>query len=166
VTVPPPAPMAADLFSEAEIETYLEYVAAGHSHDVCARMIGTTGTVMRRLRRRDPVLAERYVQAREDGQGAYQEHLRKQARRRALSRLNPSDRMLEVELATHVPEYRHLRRDRIRHEGNVRHEHAIVFDPSRLEELTDDQLLALRESLSVLGGEIVEGEHSEIHDAA
>lgn len=155
-----PAPLASDVFSEDELKAYMEAVGGGVGLDLAARSIGSTGTRMRALRRRDPAFAARLGDAQAEGYAVYQDRLRATARTRATAAEAPSDRILEVELATHVPGYEHLRRDRVKVEARL--EHAIVFDPSALDRLPPERLLQLRELLVELGGDIIDGTADEL----
>lgn len=157
-----PVKLAEELFTEEDLTAYLDAIRMGTGIDLAARAIGSTGTVMRRLRKRDEAFRERFDEAYGEGQEHYRDRLKAQARRRALNAMNPSDRILEVELATHVPGYEHLRRDRLRHEGRI--EHAITLDPALLDSLPIEELIALRDTLAKLGGEIIDGEAAEFHE--
>jgi hypothetical protein len=150
-------PLAVDLHTEEELEVYFLAVAEGKGLDVAAEKIGTTATRMRRLRKHDPDFNARLTAAeREWKEGGYPEMLKMLARRRAVE---GSDRILEVELATWVSEYHHLRRDRMKVDGRV--EHAILLPPGALEALdtmTREQLVAFREVLLALGADVIDGE--------
>lgn len=130
-------------------------LADGIALDTAAAGIDSTATAIRAYRRREPAFDEQVVKAIDDGKLAYQDRLRTTSRARATNATNGSDRMLEVELATHVPEYAHLRRDRLQVDGKVRHEFAIAFDPAALAALPVEKLRELREILSALDGDIV-----------
>lgn len=159
-----PSPNARDLFTEAQIEEFLGLIRQGIGRHLAAQRIGATGTQMRTLcrRDRDPQFAEVYEAAVEEGKAFYQDRLEAEVRQRAL---NQSDRLLEVELATHVPRYAHLRRDRVQVNGKIEHEHALVLqlNPDVLDTWPLDKLLALRETLAELGGGlVVDGEFAEL----
>lgn len=157
-----PVPMASEMFSDDDLHLYFTAISEGIGADLAARRIDSTGTVMKRLRNRDPEFAARYEESREQGQEHYRDRLAAQARLRALDRESPSDRMLEVELATHVPGYEHLRRDRVRHEGTVEHTH--VLTPAQIEELDEDDLNALIRILSKATGAVIDGEFEEVRE--
>ncbi len=157
-----PVPMPDEVFTAEQLDDYLESIRRGVGADLSARAIGTTGTVMRRLRKRDPSFAARYEDAYDEGREHYRERLRAQARLRALNADNPSDRILEVELATHVPGYEHLRRDRMKVDGRIEHGVTIALDPAALDALPLDKLLALRALLEEAGGGIIDGEAREL----
>lgn len=142
-----------------QIDEYVLAVASGAGLDLAARAVDMTGTRMRRLVRRDPVLLERVTAAVGEAKLLYADRLRASARQLA-TRADPVPRILEVELATHVEGYEHLRRDRMRVDG--RFEHAIVLDPASLDLLTDAQKAALEEALVAMGGEIVDGTAREL----
>lgn len=150
-----PVPLVEDVFSEEQIEEYLAAVAQGVGPDLAARALGVTGTRMRALARRDPGFAARLGDAKAEGYALYQDRLRGTARTRATGEPG-SDRILEVELATHVPGYEHLRRDRVKVDARL--EHAIVLDPGALDAMPVEKLTQLRELLVDLGGEIIDGE--------
>lgn len=156
-------PAAEDVLSEAERETYLDALRGHVGLDLAARTIGRTGTFMRRLRRRDAVWREQVEAAEEEGMAVYRDRLRATAALRATSDRDNggSDRLLEVELATHVGGYEHLRRNAIRIDqqtsGVILH-----LDPARLDELPREQLEALLVALEGLGGGIVDGAAREI----
>lgn len=154
-----PVPLPEDVLSGEEIEEYLSAVASGAGLDLAARSVGMTGTRMRRLARRDPVFQERVDAASAEATLLYADRLRASARQLA-TRPEPVPRILEVELATHVPGYEHLRRDRMKIDGRV--EHSIVFDPSTLDLLTDAQKAALEDALIAMGGEVIDGEVREL----
>ena len=156
-------PKALDLFTQEQLTSFLDLIRDGVGRHVAARRIGTTGTTMRRLAHpdRDPEFARQYEEAENEGRVFYEDRLRAEARSRALS---GSDRMLEVELATHADEYRHLRRDRITHEGRIDVEHAIVLklDAAVLDTWPREKLLAFREYLAELDGGVVDAEFREL----
>lgn len=149
------------MLTDAQIEGYLEAVAAGAGLDLAARAVVVderplTGTQIRRLLKRDQELWARVEETIEAAKLAYRDTLRAEARTRARS----SDRLLEVELGTHVPEYDHLRRDRVKVDARI--EHAIVIDPGRLDALPTEKLIALRDILAELGGDVIDGEGREL----
>lgn len=147
-------PLAADLLSEEEQQAYLDAIERGDGRALAARSIGRTATEMRRLYRRDDVWRSRVDGALDEQRETYVEELRSHARTRALG---GSDRLVEVELATHVPGYEHLRRDRLKVDGRV--EHAITFDRERLDALSDQELDTMVRLLRRLDGDmIVDGE--------
>ena len=157
------APTARELFSEEQIDSFLADIAQGIGRAMAARRIGATGSQMRALAKeeRDPEFAARYRDAEQEGRVFYQDRLKAEARHRALG---GSDRMLEVELATHADEYRHLRRDRVTHEGRIDVEHAIVLklDAAVLDTWPREKLLAFREYLAELDGGVVDAEFREL----
>lgn len=148
---------ARDDFTEEQLGKLFAALEDGIAMDVAARVLGDgiTASMIRAYRHREPAFDERCREAQQAGQLAYQDRLRTQSRSRATDREAPSDRMLEVELATHVPEYAHLRRDRVAVDARLRHELAITFDPARLDELPPEQLRALRDVLAALDGDVV-----------
>jgi len=159
-----PAPTALDLFTQEQLDEFLGLIRDGIGRHVAARRIGATGTTMRRLANpsRDPEFAAAYEAAEEEGAAFYRDRLRAEARSRALG---GSDRMLEVELASHGdPElYGHLRRDRMRVNGTVQHEHAvtIALDPAVLDTWPPEKLEAFSAYLDELAN-TVEGEAREL----
>ena len=131
---------------------------------MAAQSINATGRLMRSLCRaeRDPAFAARYEEALEDGKRFYPQRLEAESRARALA---GSDRMLEVELATHHPDYAHLRRDRFQVNGKIDHEHAFVIklDPAILDQWPEEQLDAALATLDALAsGGVVDGEFREL----
>jgi len=110
-----PVPLPEDVLTEAQVEEYLAAVNAGAGMDLAARLVVVAGvplssTRMRRLLKRDPGLWARVEDAVANAALIHRDRLRAMARTRA----ETSDRLLEVELGTHVEEYAHLRRDRMK----------------------------------------------------
>lgn len=162
-----PIPTAAETFTEAALAEFLDLTAQGVGRDLAARAIGSTGSVMRSYCRaeRDPDFAARYAEAKAAGNAFYADRLRAQARTLALSTETVHPRILQIELATHVPEYAHLRRDRVQHEHAGTVTHAIRFDPAVLDELPLDELEKVRDALAILaaqGGDVIDGEAREL----
>lgn len=153
-------PLVEDEHTDEEIERYLKAIADGGELDVCARSVGSTGSRMKALRRRDTEFDERVADAIESGKITYQDRLRATARTRATKVEGGSDRILEVELATHVPGYEHLRRDRLRHEGSI--EHTIRIPVDLIESLDLEEAIALRNALAKLGGDVIDVTPREI----
>lgn len=118
-----PVLLPGDAYTPEQWDTYFGHLEQGVGPDLAARDLGTTGSRIRALIKRDPEYQARFDAARETGNQHYEDRLRAQARLKALDPANGSDRILEVELATHVDEYAHLRRDRVKHthEGEIRH---------------------------------------------
>lgn len=141
-------PMADDLLTPEQRAEFLQALAEGIPHGIAARGVGYTGTKLKACRRRDPEFRGEVEAALEEGRSHYQERLRTQARLMALSGDHP--RMTEVELATHVPGYEHLRRNRIELDGTLRH--GISLPPGWIENAPDGIL----EWLASLGGEVIE----------
>lgn len=148
---------ARDDFDEDQMATLMRALGDGVALDVAARALGesVTGTQLRRYMQREPAFDAQVRETMAAGKLAYQDRLRMRSRGRATDAENPSDRMLEVELATHVPEYAHLRRDRLQVDGKVRHEFAIAFDPASLDALPIEERRKLRDILAALDGDIV-----------
>lgn len=157
-----PVPLVEDVLSEEERTAYLDHLRNGIGPDLAARAIDTTGTRMRRFLHRDPEWAAQVDAARKDGLEHYRDRLQATARALALSTDRPQPRILEVELATHVPGYEHLRRDRVKHEGHIEHGLVVRIDPGTLDELPVERLRELRATLAELGGEVVDGEAREL----
>lgn len=161
-----PTPTARELFTEEQIQAFLTLIREGIGRNLAAREIGATGRLMRSLARpqRDPQFADEYAEAEAEGKAFYEDRLRSESRIRALG---GSDRLLEVELATHVEEYGHLRRDKMQVSGTVHAEHRLVIslDPARLDELPVERLREIEAALADLDGEIIDVEAQEI-DAA
>lgn len=145
------------------MEQFLSLIRTGVGRALAAQNIGATGSLMRTLCRkeRDPEFAERYEQAVEEGRMWYEDRLRAEARQRALG---GSDRMLEVELATHSEDYRHLRRDRVNVNGKLEVEHALVLhlDPAVLDTWDRERLVAFRAMLEELESGVIDAEAREI----
>lgn len=159
-----PVPLFEDDHSEETWEAYLDERRRGVTPDLAARAIGLTGRKMRAYLHRDPDRAAVAEAAAKEGEQHYQERLRASARILALNTDNPNPRVLEVELATHVPGYEHLRRDRIKHEGHVTHGIVIDLDPEKLEALDTEKLMALRGILAELGGEVIDAQAVELRE--
>lgn len=157
-----PVPLFLDEHTPEQLEQYLDRLGSGIGLDLAAREIGSTGTRMRRFAAREPELRQRIEEALREGDEHYSERLRATARVLALNTNNPQPRILEVELATHVPGYEHLRRDRIRHEGRIEHGVTIDLDPAKLDALPPEKLAALRDALASLDEVVVDAEFSEI----
>lgn len=151
------------MFSEEQLDTFLADIAQGIGRAMAARRIGSTGSAMRALcnPERDPEFAARYRDAEAEGRVFYEDRLKAEARTRALG---GSDRLLEVELATHAPEYEHLRRDRVRVNGTIEHEHALVLklDAAVLDTWPREKLLAFREALAELDGGVIDANGREL----
>src|SRR5262245_18924513 len=147
--------MADAVLTSEQREQFLDALANGITNSLAARANGRTGTRLRALRRRDTQFGIECDMAEGEGYEEYRERLSAQARLRALS--GESDRMLEVELATHLPgRYGHLRRDRVRIDAHL--EHAVVL-PANLDEVPLEKLRQLREAIVEAGGtEIIDGE--------
>lgn len=158
-----PVPLFRDEHSEAKLETYLERVATGVGLDLAAREIGSTATRMRRYAAREPALKAQIAEAMAEGEEHYQERLRATARVLALNTNTPQPRILEVELATHVPGYEHLRRDRVKHEGHISHGLTIDLDPAKLDALPPERLKALREALAGLDEVVIDAEFIDLN---
>lgn len=147
-----PVPLPLEVHTEEQLTTFLNAVSQGIGLDIAAREIDSTSTRMKRLLRRDPEWQEKLDDALRQGAEFYSDRLKATARVIAL-RTDPGEvvpRILEVELATHVEGYEHLRRDRVRHEGAVMHGLAISVDPALLDALPLDELQRARDALAVL----------------
>ena len=147
-----PVLLPADAYTAEQWDTYFGHLEQGVGPDLAARDLGTTGSRIRALIKRDPEYQARFDAARETGNQHYEDRLRAQARLKALDPANGSDRILEVELATHVDEYAHLRRDRIKHthEGRIEHGLTIVLDISALEGRSPEEVARVRGALETL----------------
>jgi len=159
-----PVPLFGEEHSEEEWEEYLDQRRLGVTPDIAARAIGLTGSRMRAFLNREPERHSAAIEAAAEGDQHYAERLRGTARVLALDTQNPNARVLEVELATHVPGYEHLRRDRVKHEGHVTHGIVIELAPGKLDELPREKLAALLEGLEALGGEIIDAEATELRE--
>ena len=151
------APLADDLLTEEQRTQFLDSLREGIAHGVAARGLGVpglTGTKLRGVRSRDPVFRMEVEEAMAEGKRYYQERLSSQARLRALS---GSDRMLEVELATHVAGYEHLRRDKVTVDGKI--ENGIILYPGWEETMPTQVLQIIRDHVA---GMVVEGEFIEL----
>lgn len=155
-------PFARDDLSRDRLDEFFRLLRLGMELEVAARAdeVGSTGTQMGLYRKREPAFDAQVDEALEAGKTYYRDRLRATARTRATALEGGSDRILEVELATHVPGYEHLRRDRVKVDGRIAHEHAIVLDPGMLELLPTEKLLALRDILAEL--DTVDGEAREL----
>ncbi len=155
-------PIVEDLLPADQRDAFLDMLREKTPPGVAAREFGLTGSQIRALRRRDPEFDQQFRDAWGEGENHYEERLHVEARLRAIE--GKSDRLLEVELATHAgPKYAHLRRDRVKFEGRM--EHAVVLPPENLSLLTVDELQSFRQILAKIvegGGEIIEGEATEI----
>lgn len=146
--------MPADVFTAEEWDTYFDSVRQGIGRDLAARAIGSTGSRIRTLIRRDPEYQQRMSEALAEADEHYRDRLRATVRMEALGSADrpPNIRALEVELATHGgPEYAHLRRDRVKHEGRV--EHALILDATKLDALDAEELAALEPVFEKLAAE-------------
>lgn len=154
-------PAVGDLLPGDARERFLELLRDRTPPGVAAREFDLTGSQIRSLRRRDPEFDQQVSDAWGEGENYYEERLHVEARLRAIE--GKSDRILEVELATHGgTKYAHLRRDRMKVEGRM--EHALVVDPSKLSLLSDTELRAFERALAKLSddGEVVDAEAVEI----
>lgn len=159
-----PVPLFLEQHSEEEWRQYLDARRRGITPDLAAREIGLTGTAMRAFLAREPEKAQEAKDAAAEGEQHYQERLRATARVLALDTANPNARVLEVELATHVPGYEHLRRDRVKHEGHVTHGIVIDLSPEALEALSVEEIDTILPVLRKLNGEVIDGEATEIRE--
>lgn len=157
-----PVEFARDRYEQPVLEAFLESIRLGAEVSVAAHAIGSTGTEMRAFRRREPAFDRAVEEALAEGHVTYLDRLRATARQKATLLEGGSDRILEVELGTHVPGYEHLRRDRVKVNGTVQHEHAIVIDPAVIESLPLEKLEALREILAEIEANTVDGEAREL----
>lgn len=160
-------PVVDDLLPGDQRDRYLAMLRTRVPPGVAAREFGLTGSQIRSLRRRDPEFDREFQEAWGEGENFYEERLAVEARLRATE--GKSDRILEVELATHGgPKYAHLRRDRMKVDANVHVDGAVVvaFTPDLLASLDDDTLDALeRVFAKAQAEEVVEGEFREIAPA-
>lgn len=151
------------MLGDEQIDTFLNLIREGVGRALAARRIGATGSQMRALARpeRDPEFAALYDAAEKEGQAYYEDRLKGEARSRALG---GSDRLLEVELATHASGYEHLRRDRVKVNGTIEHEHAIVLklDAAVLDTWPREKLLAFRDALTELEGGVIDAHGHEL----
>lgn len=164
-----PAPDADEYLGPERRARYLDLVAQGIALSLAAREVACTGTQIRRLRKRDPVFGADVAAAIEEGRQHYADRLSSQARLRALDAEKPSDRILEVELATHVPGYEHLRRDRMKVEATVTANTIVLpfaLTADAIDQLPVEDRRRLRDAiaaLSSLGGRLLgQGEHPDI----
>lgn len=161
------APPASELWEPEQVEEFLSQISQGIGPDLAGpASLGMTATKIGHVIERDEEFRAAYEAARADGRRFYKARLRSEARKQATVNGNP--RILEVELATHIPEadedgpgYGHLRRDRVRVDGKVTHGHVISFDPSALAALTDEELDSLQNVVAKLGGHV--GKPGELH---
>jgi hypothetical protein len=159
-----PVPLFGEEHSEEQWQEYLDERRRGITPDLAARAIGLTGSRMRAFLHREPERARQAEEASAEGATHYQERLKATARVLALDTQNPNPRVLEVELATHVPGYEHLRRDRVKHEGHVTHGIVIDLDPEKLDALPVERLQMLRDVLAELDGDVIDAEAAEIRE--
>lgn len=157
-----PVPLFGEEHTDEQWQEYLDRRRTGHKPDLAARAIGLTGTQMAHFLNREPWRAQAVAEAIPEGEHHYQERLQATARVLALNTEVPNPRVLEFELATHVPGYEHLRRDRVKHEGRI--EHGVTIDLGKLDALPIEKRRALLSALTDLGDEVLEGEVAEIHE--
>lgn len=150
---------ARDVFSQDDLDRFVSALSDGGELDIAARSVGSTATQMRWFMGREPAFAETVTTAMQEGHLAYRDRLRATARAKA-TRLDGPDRILEVELATHVPGYEHLRRDRVRHEGNV--DVSFRFPVEAISDLTKEEALAVKRALAKMRGDVVDGDAREL----
>lgn len=145
-----PVRFARDDLSRDKLDEFFRLLRSGAELELAARAdeVGSTGIRMRRYMAREPAFKAEVEEALDAGLAFYRDRLRSTVRTRATTLEGGSDRLLEVELATHVPGYEHLRRDRLKVDGRITHEHSIVLDPAVLDLLPTDKLLALRDILA------------------
>jgi hypothetical protein len=158
-----PVLLPGDAYTTEQWDTYFGHLEQGVGPDLAARDLGTTGSRIKTLIKRDPDYQARFEAAREAGNQHYEDRLRAQARLKALDPTGGSDRILEVELATHVDDYAHLRRDRVKHtvEGRIEHGLTIVLDIAALENRPEDaaRARAALETLRELGvGDVIDSD--------
>lgn len=160
-----PVPLIGDVFSDEQQELYLEALREGVGLDFAARRIGSTATQMRRFANRDEAWRQRRDEAYEIGQQHYRDRLKDSAQFRATTRSGAySSRIHEIELATHVPGYEHLRRDRISVDAKIDARTLVIsdFSPDKLDAMSQEELMAAKAALALLGGEIVDAEVEEL----
>lgn len=153
-------PFVEDVHSPKEMNAYLSALRDGAEEDIAARSIRSTATRMRRFTNRDPEWKALVEDAILRGKETYRDRLRGTIRARATALTGGSDRLLEVELATHVPGYEHLRRDRVRHEGNV--DVSFRFPVEAISDLTKEEALAVKRALAKMRGDVVDGDAREL----
>ena len=152
-------PTVDDLLPGEDRYRFLGLLARRTPPGIAAREFDLTGSQIRSLRRRDPEFDAECSDAWGEGENYYEERLSVEARLRAIE--GKSDRILEVELATHGgPKYAHLRRDRMRVEGRM--EHALVVDPAKLSLLSESELRAFERALAKLSDDVIDGEAVEL----
>lgn len=135
-----------------------EYLAALADPDVkpneAAQAVGLTGTKIRALRRRDHVFDQQCRDAERERKLNHAEDVVQEMR----NRMAVSDRILEVEAATHGPlvdpDYRHLRRDRVKVDATVTG--VVIQLPPDWQELPLDEKRRLRETIARMGGRVIE----------
>lgn len=155
---------ARDDLSRDRLDEFFRLLRTGAELELAARAdaVGSSGTRIRRYIDREPAFRADVEAALAEGYSVYQDRLRSTARTRATALEGGSDRILEVELATHVPGYEHLRRDRVKVNGTIHHEHAIVIDPAVIETLPIEKVQALREVLAAIDANTVDGDAREL----
>lgn len=158
-----PVPLPLDVHTQEQLDEFLESVAQGIGPDIAALGIGSTSTKMRRLFARGPEWQAKLDAAVLQGREFYADRLKATARVIALRTEHDQviPRILEVELATHVEGYEHLRRDRIKHEGHITHGLQVYVDPALLDELPLEKLQRARAALAELA-DVIDGEFTEL----
>lgn len=147
--------MAVDILPGKKREQYLERLRERTPPGVAAREFGLTGSLVRSVCRRDPEFARQFEEAWDEGVNHYKETLAAAARIRAID--EGSDRIMEVELATHGgPEYAHLRRDRMRVDQHVEGAVVVALTPDLLATLPEEHLAVLEAVLTRSTGEVAE----------
>lgn len=159
-----PVRFARDELSRDKLDEFFRLLRTGAELELAARAddVGSSGLRMRRYMDREPAFKAEVEAALAEGYSLYRDRLRSTVRTRATALEGGSDRLLEVELATHVPGYEHLRRDRVKVSGAILHEHAIVIDPAVIETLPIEKVQALREVLAAIDANTVDGEAREL----
>lgn len=157
------APLADKMLTEKQRQEYLDALTdPSVTPDQAAKLIGLTGTKMRALRRRDPGWEMQCRDAEVERAANYADELVAEAR----ARKDVSDRILEVELASHGgPVYAHLRRDRVKVDAQVTGV-VIQLDPSTLDQLPTEEKRQLRDALAKLGGRVIEQGQPQIEGGA
>jgi hypothetical protein len=159
-----PVPLPLDVHTQEQLDAYLADVGQGIGLDIAAGKIGSTSTRMRRLLAREAEWQARLDAAIEQGREHYADRLKATARVIAL-RTDPDQihpRVLEFELATHVPGYEHLRRDRVKHEGHLTHGVHVSVDPALLDALPLEKLERARAALAELAAVVEDAEFTEL----
>lgn len=150
----PDPPKPTDLYSPEDLAIYCDAIMAVGPIEAAREQLDMSGSAARSLMKRDPYWHGRYLEAKDEWSRGLGDRLDEEATHRATD--GGSDRMLEVQLATHSPAHAHLRRDRQRMDHI--HSGLVVTLPAQdvLDGMSVEEKRELLAALRRLGGDVIE----------